>query len=60
MDLFRITRKYDYENYLCTLLLPRELRRAAFALRAFNVEVSRSVSGHVSGASKFLGAYFLS
>ncbi|XP_052858043.1 NADH dehydrogenase (ubiquinone) complex I, assembly factor 6 homolog [Drosophila gunungcola] len=41
-----LVEKYDYENYLCTLLLPRELRRAAFALRAFNVEVSRSVSGH--------------
>nr|XP_016995128.2 NADH dehydrogenase (ubiquinone) complex I, assembly factor 6 homolog [Drosophila takahashii] len=41
-----LVEKYDHENYLCTLLLPRELRRAAFALRAFNVEVSRSVSGH--------------
>ncbi|KAH8287715.1 hypothetical protein KR054_011853 [Drosophila jambulina] len=41
-----LVEKYDYENYLSTLLLPRELRRAAFALRAFNVEVSRSVSGH--------------
>ncbi|XP_037726895.1 NADH dehydrogenase (ubiquinone) complex I, assembly factor 6 homolog [Drosophila subpulchrella] len=43
----KLVEKYDYENYLCTLLLPRELRRAAFALRAFNVEVSRSVSGHL-------------
>ncbi|XP_017018020.1 NADH dehydrogenase (ubiquinone) complex I, assembly factor 6 homolog [Drosophila kikkawai] len=41
-----LVEKYDYENYLSTLLLPRDLRRAAFALRAFNVEVSRSVSGH--------------
>ncbi|XP_017063717.1 NADH dehydrogenase (ubiquinone) complex I, assembly factor 6 homolog [Drosophila eugracilis] len=41
-----LVEKYDHENYLCTLLLPRELRRAAFALRAFNVEVSRSVSGN--------------
>ncbi|KAH8316872.1 hypothetical protein KR067_007206 [Drosophila pandora] len=40
-----LVQKYDYENYLSTLLLPRELRRAAFALRAFNVEISRSVSG---------------
>ncbi|XP_017096393.2 NADH dehydrogenase (ubiquinone) complex I, assembly factor 6 homolog [Drosophila bipectinata] len=40
-----LVKKYDYENYLSTLLLPRELRRAAFALRAFNVEISRSVSG---------------
>ncbi|KAH8276079.1 hypothetical protein KR018_002376 [Drosophila ironensis] len=43
-----LVEKYDYENYLTTLLLPRELRRAAFAIRAFNVEISRSVSGHRS------------
>ncbi|XP_030386691.1 NADH dehydrogenase (ubiquinone) complex I, assembly factor 6 homolog [Scaptodrosophila lebanonensis] len=41
-----LVEKYDYENYLSTLLLPQELRQAAFALRAFNVEVSRSVVGH--------------
>lgn len=40
-------RKYDYENYLSTLLLPKELRPSAFALRAFNVEVSRSVGAQV-------------
>ncbi|KAK0172546.1 hypothetical protein PV328_005852 [Microctonus aethiopoides] len=33
-------RKYDYENYLCTLLLPKNLRAAAFAIRAFNVEIA--------------------
>ncbi|XP_023179547.2 NADH dehydrogenase (ubiquinone) complex I, assembly factor 6 homolog [Drosophila hydei] len=38
-----LVEKYDYENYLSTLLLPTELRVSAFALRAFNVEVSRSV-----------------
>ncbi|XP_034490399.1 NADH dehydrogenase (ubiquinone) complex I, assembly factor 6 homolog [Drosophila innubila] len=43
-----LVEKYDYENYLSTLLLPEELRPAAFALRAFNVEVSRSVGAQIS------------
>ncbi|XP_034102603.1 NADH dehydrogenase (ubiquinone) complex I, assembly factor 6 homolog [Drosophila albomicans] len=43
-----LVQKYDYENYLSTLLLPKELRPAAFALRAFNVEVSRSVGAQIS------------
>jgi NADH dehydrogenase [ubiquinone] 1 alpha subcomplex assembly factor 6 len=30
----------DYENYLCTMLLPKEIMRSAFALRAFNIEIS--------------------
>ena len=30
----------DYENFLCTLLLPQTIRAAAFAIRAFNVEVA--------------------
>lgn len=34
-------RKCDYENFLCTLLLPREIRTVAFAIRAFNVEVAQ-------------------
>lgn len=33
---------YDYENYLCLLHLPQNLRRAAFALRSFNVETARA------------------
>ncbi|XP_037942795.1 NADH dehydrogenase (ubiquinone) complex I, assembly factor 6 homolog [Teleopsis dalmanni] len=36
-----LVEKNDYENYLCTLLLKGERRRHAFALRAFNVEVSK-------------------
>ncbi|XP_076666551.1 NADH dehydrogenase (ubiquinone) complex I, assembly factor 6 homolog sicily [Andrena cerasifolii] len=36
-----LVRKHDYENFLCTLLLPRETRTAAFAIRAFNVEVAQ-------------------
>ncbi|KAI0221745.1 NADH dehydrogenase (ubiquinone) complex I, assembly factor 6, partial [Lamellibrachia satsuma] len=34
-------RKYDYENFLATLLLPKTARRAAFAIRAFNVEIAQ-------------------
>lgn len=33
-------RKHDYENFLCTLLLPNNLRSSAFAIRAFNAEVA--------------------
>lgn len=37
-----INRKYDYENYLASLLLQQsDLRRTALALRAFNVELSQ-------------------
>ena len=36
-----IFRKYDYENFLATLLLPKTARRAAFAIRAFNVEIAQ-------------------
>lgn len=38
----QIVKKYDYENYLATLLIaPDDLCRAAFALRAFNVELAQ-------------------
>ena len=33
--------KYDHANYLCTLLLPAELRSAATAIRCFNIEVAQ-------------------
>lgn len=33
-------RKHDYENYLCTLLLHKDMRRTGFAVRAFNIEVA--------------------
>nr|GMD82489.1 NADH dehydrogenase (ubiquinone) complex I, assembly factor 6 [Ipomoea batatas]GME11592.1 NADH dehydrogenase (ubiquinone) complex I, assembly factor 6 [Ipomoea batatas] len=36
-------RNYDYHNYLCLLELPPNMRRAAFALSAFNVETSRAM-----------------
>ncbi|CAL7948936.1 unnamed protein product [Xylocopa violacea] len=36
-----LVRKHDYENFLCTLLLSHETRAAAFAIRAFNVEVAQ-------------------
>lgn len=34
-------RSYDYENFLCTLLISGEARREALAIRAFNVELAR-------------------
>lgn len=36
-----LSRKNDYENFLCTLLLPHSIKSAAFAVRAFNVEVAQ-------------------
>ncbi|KAJ7944782.1 NADH dehydrogenase (Ubiquinone) complex I, assembly factor 6 [Quillaja saponaria] len=36
-------RNYDYHHYLCLLELPPAMRKAAFALRAFNVETSRAM-----------------
>ncbi|KAK7792591.1 hypothetical protein R5R35_005311 [Gryllus longicercus] len=36
-----LVRKYDYENFLSTLLLPKQIRTCAFAVRAFNIEVAR-------------------
>ncbi|XP_020890778.1 NADH dehydrogenase (ubiquinone) complex I, assembly factor 6 isoform X2 [Arabidopsis lyrata subsp. lyrata] len=36
-------RNYDYHHYLCLLELPTEMRKAAFALRAFNVETARAM-----------------
>jgi hypothetical protein len=35
------SRNHDHDHYLCTLLLPRTLRAAAFAIRSFNVEVAQ-------------------
>nr|XP_023014116.1 NADH dehydrogenase (ubiquinone) complex I, assembly factor 6 [Leptinotarsa decemlineata] len=34
-------RKYDYENFICTLLLQNTSRSCAFAIRSFNIEVSQ-------------------
>ncbi|XP_037094899.1 NADH dehydrogenase (ubiquinone) complex I, assembly factor 6-like [Pollicipes pollicipes] len=36
-----LVRKHDYENFLCTLLLPNQARAGVFAIRAFNVELAR-------------------
>ncbi|XP_055892662.1 NADH dehydrogenase (ubiquinone) complex I, assembly factor 6-like [Biomphalaria glabrata] len=36
-----LVRKSDYENYLGTLLLPKSSQRAAFAIRAFNIELAQ-------------------
>lgn len=37
-----ISRKRDYEGFLCALLLPAESRASVFALRAFNVELAQA------------------
>ncbi|CAK9138020.1 unnamed protein product [Ilex paraguariensis] len=34
---------YDYHHYLCLLELPANMRKATFALRAFNVETARAM-----------------
>lgn len=52
---YDLSRKSDYENFLCTLLLPHNIRSAAFAIRAFNVEVSQvedQVSNNQIGAMR--------
>nr|CAH8861135.1 unnamed protein product [Trichobilharzia regenti] len=36
-----VVQKYDYENYLCSLLLPGSKYGFALALRAFNVELAQ-------------------
>ncbi|KAK6138679.1 hypothetical protein DH2020_027569 [Rehmannia glutinosa] len=36
-------RNYDYHHYLCLLELPPNMRKSAFALRAFNVETARAM-----------------
>lgn len=38
--MFSYYRTLDNENFLCTLLLPANLRPAAFAIRAYNVEIA--------------------
>uniref|UniRef100_A0A8D8T0J1 NADH dehydrogenase (Ubiquinone) complex I, assembly factor 6 n=1 Tax=Cacopsylla melanoneura TaxID=428564 RepID=A0A8D8T0J1_9HEMI len=50
----QLVKKFDYENFLCTLLLPKAHQSPSFVLRAFNIEVAKvqdSVSevniGHV-------------
>jgi len=39
--LYDLSRRHDYENFLCMLLLPNTIKSAALAIRAFNVEVAQ-------------------
>ncbi|XP_050227140.1 uncharacterized protein LOC126676867 isoform X2 [Mercurialis annua] len=39
----QVVRRYDYHHYLCLLEIPPHMRKAAFALRAFNVETARAM-----------------
>lgn len=36
-----LVKNFDYENFLCTLLLPKDIRTSAFAIRAFNIETAK-------------------
>ncbi|KAH6757429.1 Terpenoid synthases superfamily protein [Perilla frutescens var. hirtella] len=36
-------RSYDYHHYICLLELPQNMRKSAFAIRAFNVETARAM-----------------
>ncbi|KAL1458744.1 hypothetical protein WDU94_008863 [Cyamophila willieti] len=37
----QLVKKFDYENFLCTLLLPKTYQNPSFVLRAFNIEVAK-------------------
>jgi NADH dehydrogenase [ubiquinone] 1 alpha subcomplex assembly factor 6 len=39
----RQVRSYDYHHYLCLLHLPPAMRKAAFTIRAFNVETAKAM-----------------
>ncbi|XP_056638662.1 NADH dehydrogenase (ubiquinone) complex I, assembly factor 6 [Diorhabda sublineata] len=43
-------KKYDYENFVCTLLLNNSARSSAFAIRSFNIEIAQ-IAEHVSQES---------
>jgi NADH dehydrogenase [ubiquinone] 1 alpha subcomplex assembly factor 6 len=36
----RLVKVYDYENYMCSLFLPPNVRKSILALRAYNVELA--------------------
>ncbi|EQC27795.1 hypothetical protein SDRG_14379 [Saprolegnia diclina VS20] len=41
MGLRDSVRNFDYDNFLCALLLPSKAQDAYFALRAFNIEIAK-------------------
>lgn len=47
---FFFFRKFDHENFLCTLLLPKVYQNASFVIRAFNIEIAR-IQDNVSDIS---------
>ena len=49
-----LLQKRAYEQYIATLLLPPNIRRCGFAIRAFNVEIS-SIRDQVSARNVGLG-----
>ncbi|CAN7943230.1 unnamed protein product [Ixodes pacificus] len=46
-----LVRKHDHENYLCSLLLPDDGRRTAFAVRALNVELAQVGTSRAAAAA---------
>ena len=36
----RLVKQYDYENYMCSLFLPEDVRSSVLSTRAFNVELA--------------------
>lgn len=36
-----LVKKFDFENFLCSLLIEGMARRSTFAVRSFNVEIAR-------------------
>lgn len=56
-------RKFDYENFLCTLLMNGESRRDALAIRAFNVEIAKIPTMVDTAVLEYFGSiiiYFIS
>ncbi|XP_056017187.1 NADH dehydrogenase (ubiquinone) complex I, assembly factor 6-like [Ostrea edulis] len=53
---YGLIREYDYENFLCILLLNRNIRASAIVIRAFNVEVAK-VADSVTDPFRGLGRF---
>nr|XP_022343562.1 NADH dehydrogenase (ubiquinone) complex I, assembly factor 6-like [Crassostrea virginica] len=54
---YNLTKQNDYEHYLCSLLLQRNLRAAAIVLRAYNIEIAKigdNVKDSFMGRGRFV------
>lgn len=53
---YNLTRQNDYEHFLCSLLLEKNLRAAAIVLRAYNIEIAKvteNVRDPIRGQGRF-------